>query len=152
MLFLNIAIPANYGGNMSADILLDTNSIELVGDVTIKDALRLENCVEIDDDELVVSRPSSSSRAMTVKLGTTQRLRIDADGDITVYHTNGSTRAVVVSKIGLAVYNTSGSLKANVANNGTVVFYGDLTMSNNADIKLDGQWLAARLDAIEAQL
>jgi hypothetical protein len=80
------------------------------------------------------------------------RIEFDASaGRLWIRHSNGVS-AVELSAGGLILKNSSGSTRTIIPIAGGSIFYEDITLSSDSDIKLDGQWLASRLDNIESRL
>ena len=136
---------------MPADVLLDVSSIELKdGDVTITDDLLVSGGTTLNGS-LSIAKAANSDAILIIDSATSQvRLRIETDGEIRVFHTNGY-EAVKINTGGVYLKNTSNATKASIQTSGAAYLYGDLTMVGS-DIKLDGQFLANRLDSIEARL
>lgn len=123
-----------------ADIVLDLNTIELVnGDVRITQGLEVDG-------------PIASSGTIQIKDTNGQvRIELREDGQIIVKRSDGKN-AVRIREFDIELYDTSGQISIEFQTSGSAGIYQDLLLYNNADIKLDGQFLAARLDDIEQRL
>lgn len=138
---------------MPADILIDTNAIVLEGgdvtveqDLAVQGNLAVQSQLTVDGDAALASKltvePDSGFDAIEVRTGGSLRLKVRSSGELYLYHPNG----------GIRVANSSGATRFLLSSNGTSTFYEDLNLVSGADIKLDSQFLAARLDAIEQRL
>ncbi len=123
-----------------ADILLDLNTIEFVnGDVRITQGLEIDGAV-------------SSNGTLQIKDTNGQvRIELREDGQIILKRSDG-TNAVRIREFDIELYDTGGQISIEFQTSGSAGIYQDLLLFNGADIKLDGQFLAARLDDIEQRL
>jgi hypothetical protein len=95
---------------------------------------------------------SSGEKGKLTVFGGPSKGTVLTDGDKLMVKRSDGTVAVEITTGFIKIRNTSGALSFLIDSNGTTTFYSDVALYNNADIKLDGQFLSSRLDDIESRL
>lgn len=161
----------------NADIVLDTNSIELRdGNVTVTDNATVAGNVVVDktSNSRSITIGGSGAGSLHIKnsnnvslfeisanlskfivrnSSNVTRMEIDAAaGKITLRHSNGAVAVELSPSSGLILRTSTGALNANWSTTGDALVYQDIVVASSNDIKLDGKWLSTRLDNIEQRL
>lgn len=166
----------------NADIVLDTNSIELRdGNVTVTDNATIAGSATVAGN--VVVNKASNSRSITIggsgagslhvknssgvslfeisanlskfiarNSSNVPRMEIDAAAGKIILRHTNGVAAVELSSSGLVIRNTGGAISSFWQASGTAIIYQDMLIASPADIKLDNQDLSTRLDNIEQRL